>query len=99
MILADLVRRASLDPEFKQRFTSNPRGSLKELGYILKDGIELRVLEDTPQVMHVILPIDGWVDVPDAKEADRIAGINSGVCNSSASSHTCCYVDPPDVSA
>lgn len=96
MIIADIVRRASLDPEFRDRFRSDPRGSLKELGYVLNDGIELRVMEDTPKVMHVTLPIDGWVNVPDSKEADRIAGMNSGVCNTSASSHTCCYVTPPD---
>jgi hypothetical protein len=92
MNLVDEVRKACLNPEFRSRFKANPRICLKELGYILNDDIEISVLEDKPKIMHLILPIDGWLNLPEARDLDKISGVGSGVCNNSGSSHTCCYV-------
>ena len=96
MIIVDAVRRACLDPEFRERFKLDPRGCLKELGFEINENIEVNVFEDSPTSMNIVLPIDGWIESFDENEADRVIAPRSGVCKASYSSPGCCYVDPAD---
>jgi hypothetical protein len=44
------------DMELKQRFLENPTSVLKARGVEVPDGVELRILEDSPTVRHIVLP-------------------------------------------
>jgi hypothetical protein len=51
-----IVRRASQDAAFKQRLVADPTEVLREQGLPLPAGLEWRVLEDTDQVSHLVMP-------------------------------------------
>jgi hypothetical protein len=44
------------DTELKRRFINDPASLLRERGVEVPDGVELRVLEDSPTVRHIVLP-------------------------------------------
>ncbi|HLK46246.1 MAG TPA: NHLP leader peptide family RiPP precursor, partial [Acidimicrobiales bacterium] len=54
-----IIDRAQSDPGFRTRLLQDPRGALGELlGVALPDGIEVRVVEERPDLMCVVLPVD-----------------------------------------
>ena len=44
-----LIAQVWSDENFKQRLLTDPRGVLSEFGIELKEGIEIRVVEDTDE--------------------------------------------------
>ncbi|HVX15482.1 MAG TPA: NHLP leader peptide family RiPP precursor [Pirellulales bacterium] len=51
-----LVARAWSDDDFKQRLIDDPAAVLAEEGIEVPAGIELKVVEDTDDVCHLVLP-------------------------------------------
>ena len=54
--ISQILSKAWSDPVFKQRLLANPASIVREYGLEVPPGIELRVVEDTDRVRHVILP-------------------------------------------
>jgi hypothetical protein len=54
--IEDLILESYTDPDLKKRFLENPIAMLKERGVEIPPEIILRVVEDTPEVRHIILP-------------------------------------------
>ena len=52
----ELVRRPWSDEEFKKRLLVDPRAVLSENGIEVPEGVDVRVVENTPQTVHFILP-------------------------------------------
>ena len=54
-----LVRRARRDPDFLRRLRADGRGALSdEIGTPLPPGLEVVVLEERPDLLYVVLPVD-----------------------------------------
>jgi hypothetical protein len=53
---AKLIARAWLDPAFKERLMTTPRAVLREQGIDLPPDVEVQVVEDTENLLHVRLP-------------------------------------------
>ena len=51
-----LVAKAWSDDELKQRLLAEPAAVLDEHGIEVPPGVELRVVEDTDDVCHLVLP-------------------------------------------
>ena len=52
-----LIARAWADETFKQQLLANPKAALeKELGARLPEALEVKVLVDTPYMLHLVLP-------------------------------------------
>jgi Nitrile hydratase, alpha chain len=51
-----VVAKTWTDESFKQRFLENPNAVLMENGISPPSGIEIRVVEDTPQYRYLVLP-------------------------------------------
>ncbi len=52
-----LVTKALQDDAFRQQLLSNPNSALEaELGQPLPGGIQLRVVEETPDTLYLVLP-------------------------------------------
>jgi Nitrile hydratase, alpha chain len=51
-----IVARAWADPEFKARLMSDPQSVLREHGIEPEACVELRIVENSPGVQHIILP-------------------------------------------
>ncbi len=57
------IAKAWEDPAFKLRLLENPPEALKELGAELAKGAELKVMEDTPELHHWVIPMPPPGDV------------------------------------
>ncbi len=52
---AKVVAKAWMDPAFKQRLLDDARAAVYELGYTLTRDAELAVVENTPEVHHLVV--------------------------------------------
>ena len=52
---AQVVARAWVDAEFKRRLLEDGRAAISELGFIERQGAELVVVENTPEVHNVVV--------------------------------------------
>jgi hypothetical protein len=52
-----VIDRASRDPQFRQELLQNPLPALKqELGVTIPANIDIRVVEETPSMLYLVLP-------------------------------------------
>ena len=70
--LQRIVARCWVDAEFKTKFMADPAAVLRSEGLDVPDGLDLRVLEDHAQLVHLVIP-QRPVDVSDA-ELEQVAG-------------------------
>jgi len=54
--IADVVDRSATDPAFRQQLLSAPAAALQAAGVDVPAGSEVRVLENTDGVRHLVLP-------------------------------------------
>lgn len=71
-IMQRIVLRCWTDAEFKTRLLADPVAVLQAEGLSVPSGRQLRVVEDTPQCVHWVLPARP-VDLSD-DELDQVAG-------------------------
>jgi len=55
--IGQLIAKAWADEAFKARLKSDPRGTLAEAGFDVPSGHTVRVVEDTADTTHVVLPV------------------------------------------
>jgi hypothetical protein len=75
--LAKVIAQAWSDEDYKQRLVDDPAGALAEAGAGVPEGVQLRVVEDTDTLKHLVLPTapgDGEIDEEDL---ERVSG---GTC-------------------
>jgi hypothetical protein len=54
-----IVRRAWADPDYKRRLLADPYSAVgEELGIELPPGLEVRVVEERPNSLCIVLPVD-----------------------------------------
>lgn len=51
-----IIAKCWADPEFKARLLADPRATLAAEGFNVPDSIEVLVMENTPRVVHMVLP-------------------------------------------
>jgi hypothetical protein len=54
--VCDLIARAWTDESFMGRLLANPRAVMTEVGMNIPSGVNVVVLEDTPETIHFVLP-------------------------------------------
>jgi hypothetical protein len=55
---ADLVAKSWKDEAFKQELISNPKATIsREFGTPIPDNIEVRVVEENPNTLYIVLPM------------------------------------------
>ncbi|WP_375515786.1 NHLP leader peptide family RiPP precursor [uncultured Nostoc sp.] len=52
-----LIARAWQDASFKQKLISNPRAAFEKEGIALPESIEVRVVEESPSTLYLVLPV------------------------------------------
>jgi hypothetical protein len=80
---SQVIAQAWADEDFKARLLMDPRGVLTEYGIDVPDGVELRLLEDTDTVRHLILPPPPSEELTDedlsgSAVADSYSGFSGG---------------------
>lgn len=77
--MAKVFAKAWSDESFKEKLLSTPRAALAEFGIYFPAGIEVKILEQTDKVMHIVLPLkpgEEWLVKPMMSEdTDEIACI------------------------
>jgi Nitrile hydratase, alpha chain len=54
-----IIARAQSDPEFRERLISDPRAALGELlGVEVPERIEVQVVQERPDLMCIVLPVN-----------------------------------------
>lgn len=51
-----LVARAWSDDKFKQDLINDPAGTLSGLGVTIPEDVDIKVVEDSPSVVHLVIP-------------------------------------------
>jgi hypothetical protein len=51
-----LIARCWEDEAFKRRLKADPLGTLRRAGISIPNGMTVKVLEDSEQVMHLVIP-------------------------------------------
>jgi Nitrile hydratase, alpha chain len=59
---AKVLRQAATDPAFRRRLIADAPGTLKASGIDVPAGIEIKVVEDTGSVVHLVLPTSAAAD-------------------------------------
>lgn len=76
-----IVARAWADDEFRSRLLSNARTVMREHGLELPAGADIKVVVDSPDVRHFVLPASPIGDLTE-EELSPVAGADSfsGLC-------------------
>ena len=72
--LSQLVAQAGADESFKQRLMANPSEVLESHGIKVREGLEIRVVENTDKVQYLTLPATSSELTP-----DLLNGITGGI--------------------
>ena len=68
-----IVARAWQDEAFKGRLLAEPREALAEMGVEVPAGHEVRVVEDTERVTHLVIPPSSGEELSE-EQLDQVAG-------------------------
>jgi len=71
-----IIKRAQADREFKKALLDNPRETLGQLGAQLPAEVEVKVVEESPEVVYLVLPAEPGELTND--QLDRAAGGGRG---------------------
>ena len=52
-----IVAKAWANDVYRQRLLRDPKGTLRSEGVNLADDVDVKVLEDTPKLVHFVLPV------------------------------------------
>ncbi len=74
MLWAELVAKAWDDPALRQKLLSDPAGVLKEHGLLLPAGVQLKVVENTDQMVHLVIPKKPTPEELSEEELHSVAG-------------------------
>ena len=69
-----IIEKAWADPAFKRRLMSDPKEVAKEFGFSVPAHIELRVVENTDKIVHVVVPVKPSGYELSDEELDAVSG-------------------------
>jgi hypothetical protein len=78
--VAKVISQAWADPEFKARLLDEPAAVFAEHGLEAAGGVELRAVENTPQVIYLTLPAQPSEELSD----DALEAVSGGACAGTA---------------
>ncbi|BAF60545.1 hypothetical protein PTH_2364 [Pelotomaculum thermopropionicum SI] len=53
-----IIMKAQSDEDFRKALMDNPKEALGQLGVRVPDEIEIKVFEESPQVLYLVLPLN-----------------------------------------
>ena len=55
-VYAQLIAKAWSDDTFKSELIKNPRSLMSDMGINVPEGVDIQIVEDTPQKVHLVIP-------------------------------------------
>jgi Nitrile hydratase, alpha chain len=81
MGMSKVIARAWADPGYKAKLLSDPHAALAEAGVTIPAGTKLKVVENTADTMHVVLPAaPSSVDELTEEELGKVAAGSGVAC-------------------
>jgi len=74
----EAVRKSCLDPSFKNLLLGQPAETLRTEGVDMQAGMEVEVLQDTDEVLHLVLPFNGMPSTFELSDAQLAAVVGGG---------------------
>jgi hypothetical protein len=97
---SQLVARAWADDAFKRRLLDEPKAVLAEAGIEIPEGVQVRVMEDTNNIQHLVLPAG---PTEGEMSEEQLAAVGAGMpggtsmmCHSWICGGGGCHLDPMD---
>ena len=78
-VMEQLIARASMDDGFRRNLVSDPAAALEDIGLKVPSGYEVRVMENTGNIFHLVLP---QKPTSDELSDEALAEISAGLCMS-----------------
>jgi hypothetical protein len=72
--MQQIIAKAWMDEDFKQRLLTDPAAVLKEGGFELPAGMEVRMVENTDKVLHLVLPAKPASEELSDEQMEKVAG-------------------------
>jgi hypothetical protein len=72
--MQQLIAKAWMDEGFKKRLLAEPAAVLKEEGLEMPPGMEVRMVENTDKVLHLVLPVKPASDELSDELLENVAG-------------------------
>jgi hypothetical protein len=69
-----VITRAWSDPAYKAKLMADPHGALAEVGLQAPIGLNIKVVENTDNLLHLVLPAPPTGEISDASLAQVSAG-------------------------
>ena len=76
--LDPLLRACLTNPALKARLIAEPKKVLAEHGLKVPPGVTIKVVENTPQIFHVVLPVSTSSDLDDSELESAAGGWHVG---------------------
>ncbi len=76
-----IIAKAWADEGFKKRLISNPDVTLKGEGIEIPKGIQFRIVENTDEVFHLVLPVKPAKAELSDEQLDRVAAGGDDWCS------------------
>ena len=54
--IEQILAASATHPELRASLLADPRAALRHFGIEIREGVEIRVVENTPKVLHLALP-------------------------------------------
>ena len=90
----DIVTRAMKDPEFRRKLVQDPAAVLQaETGLTIPQGMEIRVVEESPSVTYVVLPATPDIDTREVSDEALASVAKPGAIGPRRSWDLECYTD------
>ena len=81
--LADLCAACWKDEALKQRFMADPKAVLAEYGIDVPDGMDVNVVENTDNTVHITMPAppSGFMNLSDEELSNAAGGVDVACCS------------------
>ena len=74
----EAVRKSCLDQSFKNRLLGQPTETLRTEGFDMPPGVEVEVLEDSDEVLHLVLPFNALSSTAELSDKELASVVGGG---------------------
>ena len=81
--IEQILAASATHPELRASLLADPRAALRHFGIEIREGVEIRVVENTPEVLHLALPPGAPPAESDDLSDEQLEAASGGMNNDS----------------